>query len=162
MATELIQLRNSVEGVMRSLCLEGEPRTSEIVAEVRKQQPNLVRRCATQLIDAGLRQLVGDVRNRRPRSVSFAEQPNLPGLPEFIPIPVKDGPRSTFKNELFGNATIREVKAWLAAQTPTPRPAREVAVVALLDDLEPHIKSEDMTINAAIEARDKSERRKRG
>lgn len=120
MATELVQLRNKVETVMRSLCLNGEPRTSEIIAAVKKQHPNLVRRCSSQLIDVGLRQLVGDVRGRRPRSASFAEQPNLPGLPEFIPIPVKDGARSTFKNELFGNATIREVRAWLAAQTPTP------------------------------------------
>lgn len=162
MATELVQLRNKVETVMRSLCLNGEPRTSEIIAAVKKQHPNLVRRCSSQLIDVGLRQLVGDVRGRRPRSASFAEQPNLPGLPEFIPIPVKDGARSTFKNELFGNATIREVRAWLAAQTPTPRPAREVAVVALLDDLEPYITSENMTINDALKARDKAKKLKSG
>lgn len=162
MATELIQLRNKVETVMRSLCLDGQPRTNEILAEVRKQHPNMIRRCSAQLIDAGLRQLVSEVRGRRPRSASFAEQPNLPGLPEFIPIPVKDGARSTFKNELFGNATIREVRVWLAAQTPTPRPAREVAVVALLEDLEPYIASENMTINEAIDARDKAEKRKKG
>jgi hypothetical protein len=162
MSTDLIQLRNSVEEVMRSLCLEGKPHTNEIIAAVRKQHPNLIRRCEKQLVDVGLRQLVGDVRGRRPRSVSFVEQPNLPGLPEFIPIPVRVGTRSTYKTELFGNATIREVRAWLAAQTPTPRPAREVAVVALLEELAPYITSDNMTINAAIVARDKAEKRKKG
>lgn len=43
-----------------------------------------------------------------------------------------------------------------------PRPAREVAVVALLDDLEPYITSENMTINDALKARDKAKKLKSG
>jgi predicted RNase H-like HicB family nuclease len=157
---KLGSLRNLVMQQIFEVGRTGGFQTEAVIAAVRKNHPEAINQVQTELETLALRRLVNQLASRKmaPDDVGIQRDlsENYGGIPIAIPIS-SERPET---RKLFTNATLKEVRTWLAEQDPSGVSRQKYSgVLALMRDLSSLSLNDNATIEEAVTANALAKRR---